>query len=78
MIVEAPPDAFDGSSPNWVEKRSRCFADRRTGVDRRVFYSIDYFVGGGQERRSGNDRRSGMERRRSWARKGMPCIAHAT
>lgn len=78
MIVEAPPDVLDQSIRNWVEKRSRCFADRRSGVDRRIFYSIDYFVSGGQERRSGGDRRSGIERRRSWVRNGVPCTNQST
>ncbi len=73
MIVEVPPEAPVKSIRRWVEKRNSCFADRRSGVDRRVHYSLDYFVSGGQERRSGRDRRSGVERRRSWARDGMPC-----
>lgn len=78
MIVDAPPDKHSQSTRRWVEKRNRCFADRRTGVDRRKFYSIDYFISGGQENRSGGDRRSGFERRRFWARDGMPCIARST
>ncbi len=73
MIVESPPESSTASIRNWVEKRNRCFADRRSGVDRRIYYSIDYFVSGGRERRSGGDRRSGIERRRNWAKNGMPC-----
>ncbi len=72
MIVEFPPDTHAQTIRNGVEKRNRCFADRRSEVDRRVFYSIDYFVSGGRERRSGEDRRSGIERRRSWTQDGMP------
>jgi hypothetical protein len=75
MIVEAPPESQTDPNRTWEEKRNRCFADRRSGVDRRKFYSIDYFVSGGIEKRSGGDRRSGIERRRSWSRDGMPCIA---
>ncbi len=77
MIVESPPDRRTESIRNWVEKRNRCFADRRSGVDRRVFYSLDYFVGGGHEKRSGQERRSGIERRRSWAKDGLPCMTHS-
>ena len=71
MIVESPPAK---TTRSWVEKRNRCFADRRSGVERRVFYSIDYFFAGGPERRSGADRRSGIERRRAWSKDGQPCI----
>ncbi|MDJ0804620.1 MAG: hypothetical protein QNI97_17215 [Desulfobacterales bacterium] len=71
MIVGSPPAKTDH---DWVEKRNRCYADRRSGLERRVFYRIDYFMDGGQERRSGVDRRSGIERRRSWTKNGMPCI----
>lgn len=78
MIVEAPPDTATKPVRNWKEKRNSCFTDRRSGVDRRKFYSVDYFLSGGQERRSGGDRRSGIERRRSWARDGLPCIARST
>lgn len=78
MVVDAAPDLDTESPPAWVEKRNRCFADRRSGVDRRKFYSIDYFTNGGRERRSGVERRSGIERRRSWAKDGMPCIARTT
>jgi hypothetical protein len=46
MIVESPPAK---TTRNWVEKRNRCFAGRRSGAERRVFYSIDYFIAGGQE-----------------------------
>jgi hypothetical protein len=75
MIVESPPAR---TTRSWVEKRNRCFADRRSGVERRVFYSIDYFIAGGQERRSGVDRRSGIERRRAWSKDGQPCINPST
>jgi hypothetical protein len=75
MIVEAPPELQTEPIRTWEEKRNRCFADRRSGVDRRKFYSIDYFLSGGREKRSGKDRRSGIDRRRSWSRDGMPCSA---
>ena len=43
--------------------------DRRTEVDRRQVYSIDYFIQGGVERRNGLERRKNrMERRKSWIR----------
>ena len=66
------------TSRNWVEKRNRYYADRRSGVDRRAFYSIDYFIAGGQERRSGSDRRSGIERRRSWSQVRAPRVSQST
>lgn len=48
-------------------KRSN--ADRRSEVDRRQVYSIDYFIQGGVERRSGLDRRKNRkERRKDWVR----------
>ncbi len=75
MVVEFPPVK---TVHDWVEKRNRCYGDRRSGVDRRVFYRIDYFIGGGQECRSGTDRRNGIERRRSWAKDGLPCINPST
>ncbi len=77
MIVESPPDTQAESIRTWVEKRNSCFTDRRSGVDRRVFYSLDYFVGGGREKRSGEDRRSGIERRRFWAQDGLLCLTHS-
>ncbi len=77
MIVESPLDTLAESNRSWVEKRNSCFADRRSGVDRRIFYSLDYFVGGGHEKRSGGDRRSGIERRRSWTQNGLPCLTHS-
>ncbi|MBL0716282.1 MAG: hypothetical protein JJV98_21590 [Desulfosarcina sp.] len=75
MIIEAPLDTHIKPIPNWEEKRNRCFADRRSGVERRKFYSIDYFMSGGKEKRAGDDRRSGIERRKFWERDGWPCIA---
>ena len=37
--------------------------DRRSGDDRRVAYDLDYFLEGGEERRSSRERR-GIEERR--------------
>lgn len=47
----------------------RSGADRRSEDDRRQVYSIDYFIQGGVERRSGLDRRKNRrERRKGWVR----------
>ncbi|MDJ0876664.1 MAG: hypothetical protein QNJ48_05205 [Desulfobacterales bacterium] len=77
MIVESPPDTRTESIRSWVEKRNSCFSDRRSGVERRVFYSLVYFASGGHEKRSGRERRSGIERRRSWAKDGLTCMSHS-
>ena len=42
----------------------RSWMDRRSGVERRRTYLIDYFDNGGIERRSGLDRRQQADRRR--------------
>jgi hypothetical protein len=34
--------------------------ERRSGIDRRQIYDLDYFVNGGEERRSYMDRRKRM------------------
>jgi len=44
------------------------FLDRRSGEDRRQAYELDYFPGGGIERRSGKERRWPDERRDGWIR----------
>lgn len=44
------------------------YLDRRSGDDRREAYDLDYFLGGGSERRSGEERRRRGERRNGWAR----------
>ena len=47
----------------------RSGVDRRAEVDRRQVYSIDYFIQGGVERRSGLERRKNRrERRKGWVR----------
>jgi len=47
----------------------RSSADRRSESDRRQVYSIDYFIQGGVERRSGLDRRKNRrDRRKGWVR----------
>jgi len=47
----------------------RTGVDRRSENDRRQIYSIDYFIQGGIERRSGLDRRKNRrERRKNWVR----------
>ncbi|MBC2711783.1 MAG: hypothetical protein HGJ94_12590 [Desulfosarcina sp.] len=40
------------------------YMDRRSGEDRREAYDIDYFTGGGTERRKRVDRRKREERRK--------------
>jgi len=48
---------------------NRSGVDRRSEVDRRQVYSIDYFIQGGVERRSGLERRKNRgERRKGWVR----------
>jgi hypothetical protein len=46
----------------------RSLVDRRSGEDSRKFYSLDYFIEGGQERRKGKERRQSGERRNGWVR----------
>ena len=48
-----------------IIKRDSDF-DRRSGIDRRLHYDLDYFFFGGIERRSPFDRRSDVERRFGW------------
>lgn len=42
--------------------------DRRSGVERRKAHNLDYFIGGGPERRDWKERRSKVERRKDWIR----------
>ena len=51
--------------------RRRNRFDRRSGEDRRIAYSLDYFINGGVERRRRGERRSFSERRRDWRRVGQ-------
>lgn len=44
--------------------------DRRSGLDRRKGYSLDYFSNGGTERRKYKDRRRSPEKREGWVRMG--------
>ena len=47
----------------------RSSVDRRSEVDSRQVYSIDYFIQGGVERRSGLGRRKNRrDRRKGWVR----------
>jgi hypothetical protein len=49
----------------------RRFRERRTGKDRRRFFSLDRFLYRGPEKRKASkDRRSQGERRRDWIRTG--------
>ena len=50
-----------------MNKRNSDF-DRRSAVDRRLLYDLDYFSLGGLERRMLNERRSDVERRSEWLR----------
>jgi hypothetical protein len=43
----------------------------RSGADRRIGFSIRYWLNGGVERRQGKERRSGFERRADWVRLGQ-------
>jgi hypothetical protein len=42
--------------------------DRRPGADRRIAFSIRYWLNGGVERRQWKERRSGIERRADWVK----------
>jgi len=54
-----------------MSKRMSSWIDRRSIVDRRKVYSLDYFSeGGGERRRHGKDRRWPAERRFGWIRTG--------
>jgi hypothetical protein len=44
------------------------YVDRRSGEDRRQVYDADYFLNGGNERRSGKERRQQYERRKNYIR----------
>ena len=50
------------------ETVKRSAFDRRSGEDKRIRYNLDYFTGGGEERRKGKERRQSGERRSNWAR----------
>jgi hypothetical protein len=54
-----------------TRERRRNRFDRRSGEDRRIAYSLDYFINGGEERRRRSERRSPRERRREWRRVGQ-------
>jgi hypothetical protein len=45
-------------------RRARRYLDRRSGEDRRLIYSLNYFLRGGRERRGIFDRRQSVDRRR--------------
>jgi hypothetical protein len=51
-----------------MPKKERYPIDRRSGTDRRKAHNLDYFLSGGEERRSWNERRSQIERRKDWIR----------
>ena len=53
-----------------MEESRRSNIDRRSGVDRRKVHNLDYFLGGGVERRSWKERRQQEERRADWMRIG--------
>ena len=53
--------------PFRIPKRRALF-DRRSGEDKRIRYSLDYFTDGGEERRRGRERRRLKERRSGWVR----------
>ena len=46
----------------------RSGVDRRTGMDRRKEYNLEYLLEGGIERRRWRERRSKIERRAGWVR----------
>ena len=74
--AEVSHAAFNTSEPKWLNiirilKMSvieRTSVDRRSVVDRRVAYNLDYFQIGGLERRKGKERRLQLERRDGWIR----------
>ena len=40
--------------------------DRRSGIEKRKIYDLEYFLTGGTEKRIQNERRSNEERRTGW------------
>lgn len=57
--------------PNILPKQGRTrdpYLDRRSGEDRRMVYSLDYFLKGNPDRRSGLERRMKYERRKGCVR----------
>ena len=51
-----------------MAKKRETRIDRRSGMDRRKVYDLDYFSRGGIERRRRPQRRSLFERRKQWLR----------
>ena len=51
-----------------MSDNQRSGIDRRCGKDRRSAHAVDYFFGGGVERRSWTERRVQGERRQNWVR----------
>ena len=45
--------------------------DRRSAADRRIGFSIRYWLNGGVERRRWRERRAGIERRSDWVKFGQ-------
>jgi hypothetical protein len=53
-----------------MKEIERAPLDRRSEMDRRNVYDLDYFLTGGEERRMPNNRRAYKERRGDWLRIG--------
>ena len=53
-----------------MKEIERAPLDRRSELDRRNAYDLDYFLTGGAERRKPNNRRGYKERRAGWLRIG--------
>jgi hypothetical protein len=62
-----------GEAKMFERRRIGIAIDRRTGFDRRKVYDLDYFPGGGIERRMGHERRSLEERRSGWTSVSQGC-----
>jgi hypothetical protein len=54
QVIRQYPNKFERKSYRLVKS---IYPDRRSGKDRRISYSIDYFSEGGIERRSWRERR---------------------
>ena len=60
-------NGMSGKDPKVSDKRYQ-FRDRRSGEDRRMLHSLEYFSDGGIDRRAGLERRENKERRTNCVR----------
>ena len=68
MTIEKLRSKLLGWSSHMAIEKLRSPIDRRSGLERRKAHSLDYFLKGGEEKRSWTERRSEVERRKDWVR----------